>query len=414
MTTIGIDFGTSNSLAACVQDGEVNFARFPDGKISNPTVLYFPPIGKGYFVGNEGIDRHFDNLENDKGAGRLMFSIKSLLQDPKFDHTMVARHGRMTAADLVSYFIRRLKEYAEKEFERTFGRVVLGRPVDFSDNAIDRLRTAALTAGFTEVDFCFEPVAAALSYETTINERELVCVVDLGGGTSDVCIVEVSPAGRARSDRKSDIKAVGGVNIAGDELSSSIVKAKLAERFGAKSTFVSLGKILPFPAHIINKLSRWPLISRIKNPDDLQSIAHILVSSSDAESLVRLQILVRENLGYELFKAIEKAKFELSSSERSQVSFARLDLAEDISRAEFEIGGRYVFDHIRRSLEETLNLASVNASDIGHVLLTGGTSQIPIVQKMVEAIFGAEKVLRPGYHSSVASGLAHAASNYNS
>lgn len=412
MTTIGIDFGTSNSLAAYAKDGVVRFVRFPDGKTSNPTILYFPPIGKGYAVGNEGIDRHFDDLENDKGAGRLMFSIKSLLQDPKFDHTMVARHGRMTAADLVSYFIRRLKEYSEKEFSQTFERVVLGRPVDFSENAIERLKTAALTAGFKEVIFCLEPVAAALSYETTIDERELVCVVDLGGGTSDICIVEVSPENRSKSDRQNDIKAVGGVNIAGDELSSSIVKSKLAMRFGANSTFVSMGKTLPFPVHIINKLSRWPLISRIKNPDDLQSIANILVSSSDPESLERLQFLVRESLGYELYKAIEKAKFELSTSVMSQVRFSRLDLDEDISRKEFEAAGSHVFEDIRSSLDETLALASVKARDIGHVLLTGGTSQIPVVQKMVEEIFGIAKVLRPGYHSSVASGLAHAASKY--
>ena len=412
MKTIGFDFGTSNSLAARVQNGVVEFAQFPDRKDANPTVLYFPPRGKNYFIGNEGIDHHFEDLEESGGSGRLMFSIKSLLQDAKFDHTLVARHGRLTAANLVSYFIRRLKEYAEKDFQQTFERVVLGRPVDFSDNAIDRLQSAGLEAGFKEVIFCLEPVAAAIAYETTIAERELVCVVDLGGGTSDICIVEVSPANRIKADRAKDIKAVGGVNIAGDELSSSILKEKLANKFGSNSIFVSLGKVLPFPVHIINKLSRWPLISRIKNPDDLQSIANILVSSSDPESLARLQILVRENLGYELYKAIEQAKFDLSALDNSHIRFSKLDLDERISRKEFEYSGSAVFESIKRSVVETMALASVNASDIGHVLLTGGTSQIPIVQNMVKDIFGCQKILLPGYHSSVASGLAHVASKY--
>ena len=412
MATIGMDFGTSNSLAARVQNGAVNFASFPDGRDSNPTVLYFPPRGKQYFIGNDGIEHHFDDLDEGRSGGRLMFSIKSLLQDAKFDHTQVVGHGRMTASNLVSYFIRRLKEYAEKDFEQFFDRVVLGRPVDFSASAIDRLQAAAIEAGFNEVIFCLEPVAAAISYETTITQQELVCVVDIGGGTSDICIVEVSPTNRLKADRAEDIKAVGGANLAGDELSSCIVKEKLASKFGANSTFVSLGKVLPFPAHIINKLSRWPLISRIKNPDDLQSIAHILVSSSDPQSLARLQILVNENLGYELYKAIENAKFDLSGSTTANIRFSRLGLDERISRNEFENGGFAVFESIYHSIVETLAMASVKASDIRHVLLTGGSSQIPKVQTMVEDMFGIEKVLRPGYQSSVASGLAHIASKF--
>lgn len=411
METIGIDFGTSNSLAALAQNGVVHFAKYPDGKSSNPTVLYFPPRGKEFFIGNDGIDHHFDDLDEGRMGGRLMFSIKSLLQDAKFDHTTVTGHGQMTASDLVSYFIRKLKALAEIEFDRRFDRVVLGRPVDFSENAIERLRSAAVGAGFKEVVFCLEPVAAAISYESTVKERELVCVVDLGGGTSDICIVEVSPENRLNTDRRKDIKAVNGVNMAGDELSSNILKEKLSFKFGADSTFVSLGKVLPFPAHIISKLARWHLISRIRNPNDLQSIAHMLVSSSEPANLARLQVLVNENLGYELYKAIEKAKFDLSDAEDSQIRFSKLDLDERILRNEFEKAGSVVFDHIKRSIVETLKAASVTTDDIGHVLLTGGTAQIPIVQNMVEHMFGRAKVLRPGYESSVASGLAHVANN---
>ena len=160
MKTIGIDFGTSNSLAALAEDGVVHFAKFPDDKGSNPTILYFPPRGKQYFIGNEGIDQYFDDLDEARMGGRLMFSIKSLLQDAKFDHTTVAGHGRMTASNLVACFIRKLKGLAELEFEREFDRVILGRPVDFSENAIERLRLAAVEAGFKEIVFCLEPVAS--------------------------------------------------------------------------------------------------------------------------------------------------------------------------------------------------------------------------------------------------------------
>lgn len=109
MATIGMDFGTSNSLAALVEKDVVNFVRFPDGKGSNPTILYFPPRGKQYFIGNEGIGRHFDDLDEGKTGGRLMFSIKSLLQDAKFDHTPLA--GAMSTPLSIIIFSAHIKRY---------------------------------------------------------------------------------------------------------------------------------------------------------------------------------------------------------------------------------------------------------------------------------------------------------------
>ena len=87
----------------------------------------------------------------------------------------------------------------------------------------------------------------------TATKDELICVIDIGGGTSDICVVETSPARSLLPDRLSDIKAVGGINEAGDELDSRIMKHQIAPKLGDGSTFTSLGKILPFPAHIIGQ-----------------------------------------------------------------------------------------------------------------------------------------------------------------
>src|SRR3989344_4246994 len=191
MNFIGIDFGTSNSLAALLENGQVKFVQFPDNNISNPTILYFPPKSKLQYIGNDAVYRHLFDIEDGK-FGRLMQSIKTLLPDTSFDRTFVLGHGDLDAAAIAAKFLAPLKQLAEAQFSRSFDGVVLGRPVQFPEIALLRLEQAAKTTGFKEVVFWLEPVAAAMAYEITVAKDELVCVVDLGGGTSDICVVGVS------------------------------------------------------------------------------------------------------------------------------------------------------------------------------------------------------------------------------
>jgi hypothetical chaperone protein len=410
MNFIGIDFGTSNSLASLFENNKFNFVKFPDGNTGNPTILYFPAKEKQYYIGNSGIERYLFHLENSEIAGRLMLSIKSLLPDSSFDYTVVAGYGRQTAEDLVGKFLVRLKELAEAQFSRTFDGVVLGRPVHFTELAIGRLQDAAKLAGFKEIIFWLEPVAAALAYETNLTKDELVCVVDIGGGTSDICVIETSQKRSLLPDRLNDIKAVSGVYQAGDELSSQIMRQKLATKFGAGSTFTSLGKDLPFPIHIINRLAKWHKINLLRNIDDLSTISSIYRTSSRPEDLERLQTLVKNHYGFELFGAIDSAKQRLSNEDLTTIKFRQLGLSEEITLAEFEnIIGETV-KQIEDSILECLNSASIKPADINRVLLTGGSSQVPILNQTVIKIFGEDKIMRPGFFSSVATGLGHIAS----
>ena len=410
MRFIGIDFGTSNSLASAVENGKLEFVKYLDGSRSNPTLLYFPARSKSHFIGSEAVRRYLEHLEENAGGGRLMLSIKTLLPDVKFDYTLVAGHGRVSAEDLAAKFIHALKELAERQFGRKYDGVVLGRPVDFSDLAVERLRKAAEIAGFKRVEFRLEPVAAALAYEMTAESNELICVVDIGGGTSDVCVIETSPSRSFLSDRISDVKAVGGVNLAGDELSAQIMRQQLAPRFGAGSTFVSLGQELPFPAHLIYRLSKWHRINLLNNADDKETIRTILPYSNRQADVQRLFDLIVHHYGYELFEAIDAAKRELSAAETAIVKFKPLELRESISRIEFERIIEPVTRRIEHSIVETLNKANAAPSKIKRVILTGGSSQVPLINDAVIKIFGAEKILRPDFFSSVAGGLGYAAS----
>ena len=412
MNFIGIDFGTSNSLASLVADGRLEFVKFPDGGISNPTILYFPEKSKQHYIGNDAVYRYLSHLEDQQPAGRLMLSIKTLLPEANFDHTTVVGFGRQTAEDLAARFLSILKQYAEEQFARKFEAVVLGRPVNFSELAVKRLESAARQVGFKEVIFWLEPVAAALGHEIKTTADELVCVVDLGGGTSDICVIETSPKRSMLADREKDIKAVSGVNQAGDELNSRIMRQKLAPRFGEGSTFMSLGKEMPFPVHLLEKISRWHRINLLKNSRYIEDILQISRSSDRPEDVARLLNLIRHHYGFELFRAIDAAKKDLSADSEAIVKFRPLDLNEKITLEEFEKLIEPVASKIEEAILESLRAASVKAENIDRVLLTGGTSQIPMLNRMVAGIFGEDKIIRPDYFSSVATGLGYVASRF--
>jgi hypothetical chaperone protein len=413
MKYIGIDFGTSNSLASRVENNQIEFVKFPGNNISNPTILYFPAKSKQHYIGNDGVERYLSHLEHNEPGGRLMLSIKSLLPEANFDYTNVAGHGRQTAEDLSAKFLSAMKQLAEEQFSRAFEGVVLGRPVHFNELAVIRLEKAAKNAGFKEVVFWLEPVAAALGYELNLTRDELVCVIDIGGGTSDICIVETSPKRSRSPDRLNDIKSVSGIYLAGDKLSSKIMQQKLAPRFGADSTYISLGKVMPFPVHIIQKLSKWHRINLLKNSNDISTVSSILPTSNRPEDLTRLLTLIKNHYGFELFRAIDTAKKELSDYDLATVKFRPLSLSEEITLSEFEEMIVEIVKKIEETILESLRAASVKPAEIDRVLLTGGTSQVPLINRSVIKIFGAEKISRPGFFSSVATGLGHLSSLFD-
>ena len=412
MQFIGIDFGTSNSLASMVKNNKIEFVKYPDGNISNPTILYFPEKSKHHFIGNNGVHHFLTNLEEHGIGGRLMLSIKSLLPDAKFEQTLVSGHGNQTVEMLVAKFLIALKKMAETQFSEIFEGVVLGRPVKFNEIAVERLEKAAKLAGFKEVIFWLEPVAAALAYETTATKDELVCVVDIGGGTSDICVIETSPKRSDSPDRLNDIKAVNGVYKAGDELSTQIMMHKLAPKFGAGSTFKSLGKEMPFPTHIIGKLSKWHRINLLHDPRDQAIISSILPFSDSPENIERLLNLIKHYYGFELFQAIDTAKKHLSTHEQTVINFSQLNLLEQITTAEFEKMINGVAREIEKAISDCLAMAGTNPKNIDRVILTGGSSQVPLINRLVIEIFGAEKILRPDFFSSVATGLGYVASRF--
>ena len=133
--------------------------------------------------------------------------------------------------ELISRILGDLRKHAEKQFERPIRNVVVGRLVRFvgsesdeDDLAMARLREAFQIAGFEQVDFELEPVAAAYSYESTLDHDERILIGDFGGGTSDFSLLRVGPEARKRGHGKRDMLGYGGVGLAGDAFDARIVR----------------------------------------------------------------------------------------------------------------------------------------------------------------------------------------------
>ena len=208
---IGLDFGTTNSaIAVADTQRHATLASFKVGDATTTSfrsILYFPPkeratgktgaadqsqlAGRARLETKAGPEAIASYLDSDT-KGRLIVSIKSYLASSLFTTTSI--NGRnYTLEELISLILKRLRSAAIEQLDTPATRVVMGRPVRFSGAeteadealALERLKSAAELAGFSEVSFEFEPVAAAYQYETQLDHDELVLIGDFGGGTSD-------------------------------------------------------------------------------------------------------------------------------------------------------------------------------------------------------------------------------------
>lgn len=410
MERFGLDFGTTNSsLAWARRDGKVMLCRL-DLPALNPHVLrsllYFSIERRGFVVGHNAITEY---LAEDM-QGRMMQSIKTFLADESFEQTFV--YDRYySLEDLIAVVFRHVRAVIAKLTRDDIG-LVIGRPAVFVDQpekeglAQTRLRRAAQLAGFFVTEFQYEPIAAGLAYEMSLAQPEVALIADFGGGTSDFTVMRLGTG--AQGDRREDILATGGVQIAGDSFSASIMQQKLSKYFGAGSTYRSMeGQDLPFPSQLLAKLSRWHQVAFLRSRETREQLRRLRVSGSNPAAVRALEDLIEGNSAFYLFQAIEKAKSELSTVESAVIRFDRDDIRieEPIARAEFETLIAPDRERIRRCMHRVLREADCTPAQVQAVFMTGGTAQIPAIRGMFEAEFGAAKLKSKDYLTSVAVGL---------
>jgi hypothetical chaperone protein len=412
----GLDFGTTNSALSVNIDGKVTMVDIDLYNTSGNTlksVIYYDPEEKIFYVGQQAVNNY---VEND-AFGRYIQSIKAFLPDQSFDYTEI---GRKTYKldKLISIILSKIKDAGQDYIGEELNQVVIGRPVIFSEDsesdklAVERLLSAAEIAGFNEIHFQYEPIAAALAFESTLlsNEEKILIVGDFGGGTSDFTVIKTKE-GRSKEkiDRKEDILGLGGIYIGGDTFDSQLMWEKVAHYFGkdvrVKAVFGNYdSSVSPI---ILSNLRKWHLIPQLRHPKTRRSIKEIMHQADNPELIKNLENLIDYNYGYMLFQAIEKAKCELSSLADTTINFKELDLVirEDVNRIEFESFIASDIEKIDSCINDVIKQAGLNYSDIDLVFLTGGSSYIPMIKRIFIDKFGPEKIDQTNAFTSVAYGL---------
>lgn len=419
--SFGLDFGTSNSVLAIAHDGAVQVAEI-DPKSESPkilkSVIFFDEEGH-VCVGQDAIEQY---LECGGSYGRLMQSIKTHLPDKSFVEACI--FGRwLYAEELTAILLREIKHRGEQRVGCNVDSVVLGRPVVFSGDkerdtlAEKRLYDAAVLAGFRQVEFLFEPIAATLAYESTLpkGKEQLVLMCDFGGGTSDFVVMRLCGGKSWKGEKgKDSILSAGGVPIGGNSFNSLIMKYKIRKHFGEGVHYKSMsGQTLYMPTSLVNLAFNWRATSRQEALRAIAAIREIKRTADNQKALQNLETLIVGNLNYMLFQSIESAKCKLSDAEISHIEFLEKDIIinEPLTQKEFSELGYDNITQIKSCVDATLLEAEVREKDIDLVLLTGGTSFIPIVRNIFLEKFGSGKIFPIDAFTSVGYGLGLYANN---
>jgi hypothetical chaperone protein len=405
---VGIDFGTTNTAVAVAgASGPSRLVSLggPEGVTPTwRTILHFDD--SGVTAGSYAIARY---LAGD-GEGRLVQSIKSHLASRSFTQTTI--DGRtFTLERLVAAFLIELRRAAAVDLGN---RAVVGRPVrywgsagDADDaRAVERMTTALRGAGFDQVVFEPEPIAAAAAYAARLDHDELVLVADIGGGTSDFSLVRVGPGAAASA---SAVLATGGIAIGGDSFDAEIIDARIAPLLGKGSHYRDeMRARTPVPAWLFSRLRRWHQLSFLKSRATAQLLERIQTGALEPERIGNLVHVVNEDMGLPLHRAVEAAKVQLSAATAADLRFVRapVALAVPLARADFE---RWIDPHLHaidRVIDGVLERAGVAAAAVDRVFATGGSSFVPALRARLGARFGADRVVGGEELTSVASGLA--------
>jgi len=403
----GLDFGTSNSGVALVTPQGVTLAHVEDGNTTVPSAIFFPSEAADHAVyGRAAMREYLDGTH-----GRLMRSLKSLLGS-RLVHERTAVGGRSLAfTDIVTLYLRMLRDRAEQHAGRGLSSVVLGRPVRFVDDDAERdadaqatLGTCARAAGFRDVEFQLEPIAAAFDYERGLASEELVLVVDVGGGTADFTVVRVGPRLRERPDRAADVLANDGIHVAGTDFDTRLHLAWVMPALGYGSTST---KGLAMPSPLFFDLSTWHRINLLYGAATREVLRELREFFVDARMYARLRKVVNDALGHELLARTETAKIEMSHAAHATIDLSHVEagLAVDVARAELQALLAALLARLVTMGTDTVRAAGLSPDAISTVYFTGGSSGMTALREAFAPAFAYSRMAVGDLFGSVVSGL---------
>ncbi|MDJ0733153.1 MAG: Hsp70 family protein [Nostocaceae cyanobacterium] len=328
MKAVGIDLGTTNSEVAIVENGQVRVLPGEDGDLILPSCVGFSDAGK-LLVGREALRQYAAAPER---------TVKSIKRWMGTDHKTILGDKEYLPHEVSAIILRALKQRAESALGETITQAVITVPAYFTDAQRQATKTAGEIAGLEVLQIINEPTAAALAYDLRSQETERVVVYDLGGGTFDVSIVEIT-------GEVTEVLASHGNNRLGGDDFDRLLQLHLGDLFRQQHG--------------------------VDVPDDAATQARLL-------------------------RAAEQLKIDLSSYAFATVREAflgskgktALHLETEVARADFEELIRPLLEETLEAIDRALADANLEPEDIDRVILVGGSTRIPIVQQMIEEHLG--------------------------
>lgn len=405
----GLDFGTSNSTIARRDSGGVpQLLKLEDGRETIPSVIFFGFEDDSIHFGRQAVAEYVTGAE-----GRLMRSLKSVLGTALIGDTTRVKARSYGFIEILGIFIAELKRRAEAELGGEVDTVVCGRPVHFVDDdpvadaaAQSQLEGAVRAQGFKHVDFQFEPIAAALDYERQVTSEKLALIVDLGGGTSDFTVIRVSPERARAVDRSQDILSTAGVHVGGTDFDRLLSMGKVMPELGLGTMTLDGKRHLPVAPYY--DLSTWHRINRLYNAQTLRDLRG---TQREARAPGRVEImieLIEDRLGHRLVGAVEAAKIALSHEETTDFAFPVRErrIETVMSKGDLTKALQHSVERIEGTIADTLRRAGVAGAAIDSLILTGGSTQVPVIASRLRGLFPDAELVRTDVLGSVGLGLA--------
>ena len=428
----GIDFGTSNCTAGWLNADEPELALLDGDSRYLSSALYIqrrkaddndqlhdsdePYINESLhrllaqdakvFLG-QAAHQHYST---DPLAGVFIRSPKSMLG------------SRLTPAQSQIYrqictlLLKDIKLKAEQHKDPTTNTkldyAVLGRPVHFQgiDGALGDeraeaiLRQAAADVGFREIQFAYEPVAAAMEFERSLSKEQLVLVVDIGGGTSDISLIRLGPKRMAQLDRSSDLLGHAGRRIGGVDMDIKLAIYSLMPLLG-RGTQALTGRPLPnslfSDAVNIIDIQAQENFYRAQTSADIQQL---MLQAKEPAKVARLAQLYQQHLSYYLVQAAEQAKINLAEQSQTEVSLSRVEseLVQMINSAQLDQAIYQELNGIQKLISQSMTDAS---SKPDCIFLTGGASAAKGIQALLQSMLPDIPLVHGDRFGSVGKGL---------
>ncbi|NIZ11024.1 Hsp70 family protein [Pseudooceanicola sp. HF7] len=405
---LAVDFGTSNSAAAVVQQGAIRRIEVERDAATLPTAVFFPEDQGAMLIGQAAAEALIGGEE-----GRYMRALKSVLGTGLFHERRLIGGRRRTLADIVTAFLVKLRQAAEAELGHPVTRVLSGRPVHFHDRDPERdaqaeadLRGCYAAAGFEEIRFMAEPEAAARAAMGRDRTGETGLVVDIGGGTTDFTVFRQGAAGL-------EVMASHGIRLGGTDFDAALSQSHVMPLLGQGGQLKrEMGAgLLPMPTAIFVELATWAKIPFLYTPETRRLVAGMLRQAVEPAKVARLASVLENELGHDMAFSVERGKIAANDHELAQIRLTMVErgLSADISRSSMAEALAEQRHALEVSAAESLKMAGVTPDQISAVVLVGGSSLMGMVSEVAEALCPAARVERAAAFTAVVDGLALAA-----